>query len=151
MQRKWKIGSALMAIMVVGATFAARFQTTRAQGAQLQLQSATMARATLDKLDRAKMETIRDAKVRADLLAGYDALKAVAENTSQTREHVLLARVHTVALKLKHNSPDPAAEKSVDGCAKAPCKLGTQLCQLTFDMCIEMVRWEHYFPPGAPG
>jgi hypothetical protein len=124
---------------------------TRAQGAKPELETATLAKETLAKLDRAKIQTIRDAKTRTDLLAGYDAIKAVADNTSQTREHVLLARVHTVALKLKNDTPGPSADHSVDGCAKAPCRVGTQLCQLTFDMCIEMVRFEHYFPPGAPG
>jgi hypothetical protein len=153
MRRISKIERTLVAlfVMLAGALAVQLHGASAAQGGAAPELETAIAKRTLARLDRAKIQTIRNATDRADLLAGYDALKAIADNTSQARETVLLAKFHRAALKIKNNGQ--TAGGSVDECDDkfgGGCKLGQKLCQLNFDMCIEMIRFEAYFPEGGP-
>jgi hypothetical protein len=133
-------------------TLAGQFYAVNAQTAAPALESATRAREILAQMDRAKIGRIKEPTARADLIRGYDALTAVAKNTSRTSEKVLLARVHTIALKLKDKDPQPAGINFADCQNKLDTCLGPpNLCQITWDGCIMMVRIAADFPPGAPG
>jgi hypothetical protein len=141
---------ALMFFMLVAAS--GQFYAARAQTAAPLLESATRAQEILAQMDREQIGRIKEPRARADLIRGYDALTAVAKNTSRTSEKVLLARVHTVALKLKNTDPQPAGINFADCQNKLDdCKLGQKLCQIGWDGCIMMVRIAADFPPGAPG
>ena len=105
MQKLSSIKPALLATLIVFVTaVAGQFQAANAQGAAPPLASAIKAREVLAQIDRARIDRIPDAAVRAQLRRGYDALQAVARNTSRTSEKVLLARVHNIALKFPPTS-----------------------------------------------
>ncbi len=155
MQRISKTQLAFIAILfMLCAAMTGQLQAVAAtQGAAPQMETATAAQGILAQLDRAKIQTIRNATDRADLLAEYDALKAVAGNTSQARETILLAKLHRATLKLKGNGQQQASIGSVDECGHkygSGCPLGSKMCQVNMDGCIAMIRFHAYFPSGGP-
>jgi hypothetical protein len=157
MQKKMTIRTALVAaLFMLCVALGAQFQAVAlAQGATAPPSDPSAeAKRLLGQMDRAKLATIRDTKARADFLAGYDALKAVADNTSKTREKVLLAKFHRATLKLKADVP-PKAGVTFNDCdaqMKRCLEQGTppEYCQLSDDGCAFMALISIYFPEGAP-
>jgi type II secretory pathway component PulJ len=154
--KKPKLHVGLLAVLVLLVTALTGYAQRTSSTSMSKLQSAIQAKRMLAQMDRTKLTRIEDAKLRAELLEGYDALKAVAENTSQARETVLLAKVHRVALKLKAKAEEPkTAFVSLNECNKrlSDClELGTppNICGLNDDMCIMFAWISTLFPPGAP-
>ena len=155
MQKLSKTQPALIAILVMlcAALTVPFHAVSAAHSTRPQLESATIAKRLIGQMDRAKIERIKDKDARAELLRGFDALKAVADNTQQTREKILLARVHSSALKLKAQTQTAGIKLSDCENKMSTCsEMGTppNLCQLNLDGCIMMARQSAYFPPGGP-
>lgn len=159
MQKLSNIRMALLAglMMLVAAMTGQLHVVASAQaGAPAPLESATRAKSILDQIDRAKIDRIKDAGIRADMKSAYNALKAVADNTSRTSEKVLLARTHTIALKLKAKAEPPnTSSVTLNDCYATSDKcheMGTppEYCDLNFDGCVMLAWFSALFPPGAP-
>lgn len=159
MRKISKLQPALIAVFVMlGAVLVGQIHAARAaQGAAAApLASATEAKRLLAQIDKAKIDKITDRNIRAEMQSGYAALKAVADNTARTSEKVLLARVHTAALKLKRRGEETKpAGFSLNECNSRleDCnELGAppELCQLGDDGCIMMAWIATLFPPGPP-
>lgn len=159
MQKLSKIRMTLMAVLVmlVAAMTGQLHAVASAQaGAPAPLESATRAKSILDQIDKAKIDRITDAGIRADIKSAYNALKAVADNTARTSEKVLLARTHTAALKLKAKADSQKTYSvTLNDCYATSDKcheMGTppEYCDLNFDGCVMMAWISALFPPGAP-
>jgi Tfp pilus assembly protein PilV len=141
--------------LILGVPAIASGQTRALDGAQLQVQSSAQAKRTIDQVERARIEKVRDVKfrtVRADMLKAYDAIKAIADNKSTTRTAGLLANLKRLTIKLKGEAS--AAGFSLNDCNKKleDCKIlgGGDLCELSDEMCIFMAIQMSWLPPAIP-
>jgi hypothetical protein len=114
----------LMAVQTLSANGIASPQT--APGRNAELATATEAKRILANLGREDFSKAKDPKLRLEARKAVGVLKAIAANTSTTREGTLIAQLHRSVLNLK-NLPQPAGI-SLEGCNK------------TYDACIELCK-----------
>jgi hypothetical protein len=114
----------LVAVQTLSANGIASPQT--APGRNAELATATEAKRILASLGAQDFSKVKDPKLRLESRKALGIFKAIAANTSTTREVTLLAQLHRSIANLK-NLPQPAGI-SLEGCNK------------TYDACIELCK-----------
>jgi hypothetical protein len=106
------------------------------------LESAIAAQRMLSRMGSPDIRSIRDADLRAAAQRVYDALCAVAANTSREDEAMLLNTLDRAVFELKSKVPAtcpevPDCDASYDACDEASSSVGGwhKLCELGYDAC----------------
>jgi len=114
-----------------------------AQGTTVEARSySAEAKKTVDGIDSSKIGGIKNAALRAQMRRAFDAVKALADNQSKSRERTLVAAVHREALKLKAKAGGTRGmdcEHRLQVChdLEAP----PEWCQFSYDNCMIFDEW----------
>lgn len=108
-----------------------------------ELKSATEAKRALARIGSPNFAKIKDARKRDAMQKSYDAIKALANNTSQEQEATLAANLTRAGQALKAFPPAKAVdfqdcEWRYKNCAEQ-CKVSgmCSLCHLSNDLCVQ--------------
>lgn len=115
---------ALVAAQTSGASGVGAAQTAPARKAELE--SAATAKRALAELGTKDFARVKDARLRVAALRAVTTLKAVANNTSRSREATLVAQLDRSILNLKA-LPQPAG-------------MSLQACDKSYETCMELCK-----------
>lgn len=145
--RRVKLACALLLAMFSAQTsFIHSFAAPQARPAQTgELKSAAEAKRALARLGTANFARIKDARKREAAQKAYDAIKALANNTSSEREATLAANLEQATLAIKafprpKNASFQQCEGSYNTCMELCKETGgnCKYCAISNNMCYDI-------------
>lgn len=132
-------------------SYAAPAQAAGAGTAQSgELPSSTQAKRTLAEIDERSFANIKDARKRSAAQRSYNALKAVADNTSKAREAALIASFSRTVGNLRATPPPKQTfeqcDKQYETCIELCKETGgnCDLCRLGNEGCY-LIKWAAFY------